>query len=139
MTSSKIEAVFPAVLSELHNMLNFIKKSAEFHDLQKDKMLKMELACEELLVNIISYAYQGSPGNISISCLGSAEILEVVIKDSGFSFNPFTAVIDLQENLSLRERQLGGLGIFLAKNSVDEFSYERQGKYNVVSLKIRNT
>ncbi|WP_375793706.1 anti-sigma regulatory factor [Chlamydia sp. 12-01] len=140
MTSSDGEAVFPALLSELHNMLDFVKGTGQLKTFPKEKLLKLELACEELLVNIISYAYQEaqSPGTIAIRCNGNKEALQVTIKDNGSSFNPLTASIDIQDQLPLDERKLGGLGIFLAKNSVDEFQYERHGDANIVHLKIRN-
>ncbi|BAE81707.1 regulator of sigma subunit-histidine kinase [Chlamydia felis Fe/C-56] len=140
MTSSDGEAVFPALLSELHNMLNFVKGTGQLQTFPREKLLKLELACEELLVNIISYAYQEtkSPGTIVICCNGNKEALQVTIKDNGPSFNPLTAPIDLQDQLPLDERKLGGLGIFLAKNSVDEFLYERHGDSNIVHLKIHN-
>ncbi|WP_041462189.1 ATP-binding protein [Chlamydia caviae] len=141
MTSSDGEAVFPALLSELHNMLDFVKETGQLNTFPKEKLLKLELACEELLVNIISYAYQEapSPGKIIICCDGDKEALKVTIKDNGPSFNPLTASIDIQDQLPLDERKLGGLGIFLAKNSVDEFQYERHGDSNIVHLKIHNS
>lgn len=141
MTSSSGEAVFPALLSELHNMLDFVKHTKQLQAFPKDKLLKLELACEELLVNIISYAYQDSvlPGTITISCDGNPKEFRVTIKDYGTSFNPLTATIDIQTYVPLDERKLGGLGIFLAKNSVDELQYERHANANIVHLKIHNT
>ncbi|WP_348663600.1 ATP-binding protein [Chlamydia vaughanii] len=141
MTSSNGEAVFPALLSELHNMLDFVKETGQLKTFPKEKLLKLELACEELLVNIISYAYQEapSPGTITICCDGDREALQVTIKDHGPSFNPLTATLDIQEHIPLDERKLGGLGIFLAKNSVDEFQYERYGDANIIHLKIHNS
>ncbi|AFS24706.1 ATP-binding protein [Chlamydia psittaci] len=140
MTSSDGEAVFPALLSELHNMLDFVKGTEQLKTFPKEKLLKLELACEELLVNIISYAYQEAPtpGSIIICCNGDKDALHVTIKDHGPSFNPLTATIDIQDHLPLDQRKLGGLGIFLAKNSVDEFQYERHEDANIVHLKIHN-
>lgn len=138
MTSFEGEAVFPAVLSELHNMLDLIRKTGEKKACPQEKLLKLELACEELLVNIISYAYQGegSPGTIILFCHEGTDSFEVIIKDHGSSFNPLTASINIQKNLPLEERKPGGLGIFLARNSVDEFSYLRENNSNIVSLKV---
>ncbi|ANH78472.1 ATP-binding protein [Candidatus Chlamydia sanziniae] len=141
MISFEGEIIFPAVLSELHNMLDLIKRIGKQLQFPREKLLKLELACEELLVNIISYAYQNEaiPGTITISCFENPKSLEVIIKDHGASFNPLATLINVQEHLPLEERKLGGLGIFLAKNSVDEFHYAREGKNNVVYLKMHKS
>lgn len=135
MTSSR-EVTFPAVLSELHNMLAMVKQAAEKLGFSQEKLLKVELACEELLVNIISYAYPGiqSPGVISITCSTDAKSLKIQIKDHGVSFNPLSLEIDLQKDVPIEEKKIGGLGIFLAKSSVDEFHYARIDHANVVTL-----
>ncbi|AAF37964.1 putative sigma regulatory factor-histidine kinase [Chlamydia pneumoniae TW-183] len=140
MTFFEGETVFPAVLSELHSMLDLIKRAGKQSKCPQEKLLKLELACEELLVNIISYAYQGenSPGTIAISCISHRGDLEVVIKDHGPSFNPLAVSINIQEDLPLEQRKLGGLGIFLAKSSVDEFLYAREDHCNIVHLKMLN-
>ncbi|SPN73789.1 Serine-protein kinase rsbW,serine-protein kinase RsbW,anti-sigma B factor [Chlamydia serpentis] len=140
MISFEGETVFPAVLSELHSMLDLIKRAGKQSKFPQEKLLKLELACEELLVNIISYAYQGenSPGIIKIACKARQDDLEVVIKDHGPSFNPLTVRVNIQEDLPLEQRKLGGLGIFLAKSSVDEFLYTRENDCNIVHLKIHN-
>ncbi|WP_201456560.1 anti-sigma regulatory factor [Chlamydia sp. 17-3921] len=138
MTFFEGETIFPAVLSELHNMLDLIRRTGKQKKYPQEKLLKLELACEELLVNIISYAYlaEPSPGTISLFCHEEKDCFEVIIKDHGPYFNPLTAFVDMQEHLPLEERKLGGLGIFLAKNSVDEFFYSREEDNNIVSLKI---
>lgn len=136
MTSSASqEATFPALLSELHAMLYFVRNIGEQHGILKDKLLRLELACEELLVNIISYAYPHQPGEITISCKGNTEALLITITDCGLPFNPLT-IPPIRKDLPLEQRTLGGLGIFLAKASVDHLHYERVQDRNTVHLTV---
>lgn len=135
MTYSE-EAVFPATLDELHNMLRLVTQSGIKLSFPKEMLSKLELACEELLVNIISYAYPSQSGEVRISCQASPDKLCVTITDHGIPFNPLIAATDLQHEVPPSERKLGGLGIFLAKNSVDTFTYQHNGGCNVVTLTV---
>ncbi|WP_080123865.1 ATP-binding protein [Chlamydia suis] len=137
MTSSEGEQVFPAVLQELYTMLDFVKRAGTRCNCPKEKLAKLELACEELLLNIINHAYRSlpSPGWIRILCTETPDALLVRITDHGPAFNPITASPDLlQLDLPVEQRKIGGLGIFLAKHSVDVFDYERVNNTNVVTL-----
>ncbi|MBQ8498956.1 anti-sigma regulatory factor [Chlamydia sp.] len=139
MTSSKEEQVFPAALDELYNMLDFVKQAGIQCNCPQEKLLKLELACEELLINIITHAYKAlpSPGWIRILCTETSEALFVRITDHGPAFNPITASPDIMRlDLPIEQRRIGGLGIFLAKRSVDVFDYERVNDMNVVTLTL---
>ncbi|WP_213358132.1 ATP-binding protein [Chlamydiifrater phoenicopteri] len=136
MTLSEVHQTFPAVIGELHNMLDFIKRSGKKTVLREDRLMKLELACEEFLVNIISYAYNiaSSIGTIDITCKGSSEYFEVTIVDYGRYFDPAQAIIDSPTNKPLKDREPGGLGIFLARSSVDEVRYERLNNTNTLRI-----
>lgn len=127
---------FPARLEHLPDMLQFILNQAEKLSVSKDRRYKLELASEEALVNIISYAYKDQKtGIIRIDCekLGDNR-LEIVIRDHGFPFNPIDADIRVDTEQPIDERKIGGLGIFLMRKILDEVSYQRIGEENVLRL-----
>ena len=128
MTFSEGEHVFPAMLQELYTMLDFVKRAGFRCHCSKEKLLKLELACEEILVNIITHAYRSLP---------SPGWIRILFTDHGPAFNPITASPDImRQDLPIEQRKIGGLGIFLAKHSVDVFDYERVNDMNVVTLTL---
>ncbi len=127
---------FPAKLDQLPAMLNFIRLKASHHQVPSDKLFRIELAAEEALVNIISYAYpQSSPHFLNIECdKKGAHRFEIVIFDRGVPFNPIDAEINVNKDESIEKRKIGGLGIFMIRKLVDEAVYSREGDENVLKL-----
>ncbi len=93
-----------------------------------------ELVLDELLNNIISYGSQSrEEQKIEVELCVEEDTLKIVISDSGIPFDPFTQEApDL--SLSVEDRELGGVGIHLVKKFMDEYSYQRLGERNVVTL-----
>ncbi|MCX5697784.1 MAG: ATP-binding protein [Candidatus Omnitrophica bacterium] len=125
---------FPAKLENLEAMIDFIIAFAQNKKFPDDKLNQIRLACEEVLVNVINYAYPGSPGEVEIVCSeagGKGVIIEVM--DSGIPFNPLEKEPpDISQ--PIERRKIGGLGIFLAKKVMDELSYERKENKNSLRL-----
>ena len=95
---------------------------------------KICIVIDELLSNIISYAYQDKKEHIvDINIKLNGERLEIKITDDGFSFNPL-AMLPPDTKLGLEERELGGLGIHLVKNIMDEYQYTRLKGENIIVL-----
>ena len=94
----------------------------------------MNVVFEELLNNIVSYAYRDEGEHtIDLRVELSSDRLAVTITDDGRPFNPFmSAVPDI--TVSLEEREPGGLGIHLVRNMMDEVSYRRRTGKNAVIL-----
>ena len=92
------------------------------------------LALDDLLNNIISYAYKDEEvHHIELKVEISDNRLTLVIADDGVPFNPF-GTDDPDITLSLEERPIGGLGIHLVRNIMDEMDYHRHTDKNVVTL-----
>lgn len=126
---------FPASLTHLHEMLSWIQQQAKnTNKLHPEQLYKLELACEEVLVNIISYAYPISSGDIVISCHNNTSSFQVIICDQGIPFNPLQQPVDLQTELPPEQRHPGGLGIFLTRTSVDHIEYEFSEGKNTLLL-----
>jgi sigma-B regulation protein RsbU (phosphoserine phosphatase) len=94
----------------------------------------MNLVFDELLNNVISYAYRDEDEHdIGIRVELSGNRLTVTIEDDGVQFNPFGTETP-QTDLPLEEREIGGLGIHLVRNFMDNVSYQRRSDKNVVTL-----
>jgi len=97
-------------------------------------MLPINLVLEEALSNVIFYAYEaGSSQEIHIEIEYVAPRLKITIKDTGKAFDPIQKE-DPNLHLPVEERPIGGLGIFLMRKIMDEISYERLGKENILRM-----
>lgn len=122
----------PGNLKSLGEIGKYIMDVANEASLEKKSAYKLRLAVDEIATNIISHGYEesGLEGNIKVH--GNIENNQVVIilEDTGIPYDPTTKTLDQDLNLSLEERPVGGLGVFLAIDGVDEFLYERDGNVN---------
>lgn len=124
----------PAILENLEALKIFIVQHAEKHGLAAMKVTEMELAADEILTNIISYAYANQIGSITVTCGLDPEgrfVAEIV--DQGASFNPLEAEMP-DVSAPLEQREIGGLGLLLVHKMVDLAEYERRGKENILRL-----
>ena len=98
---------------------------------------KFNVAFDELLNNTISYAYQDEKEHqIDVGIDFSGGKLTVTIEDDGIPYNPFTRE-DPDTSLSLEDREVGGLGVHLVKNLMEEVAYHRKIDKNVLTLSHR--
>lgn len=125
---------FSASIEVLSDMLRYIRNQAEIYHLDEKLIYKIELACEEALVNVISYAYPHEKGMVDLHCEKKNGRFEITLRDRGVLFNPIDAEIQPQLNIPIQERKIGGLGIFLMRKSIDEASYQRVGEENVLRM-----
>lgn len=125
---------FDASLQRLEEMMCYIRQQAQRYGFDKQLIHKIELPCEEALVNIISYAYPHTAGKLKIECQINNGRFVVTLRDYGVSFNPIDAEINPQLNQPIQERKVGGLGIYLIRNVIDEASYQRVDEENVLRL-----
>jgi sigma-B regulation protein RsbU (phosphoserine phosphatase) len=93
------------------------------------------LCLDEMLVNIISYGYpDGDEHLIDLHVQVGEDSLVITLSDDGIPFDPF-AREEPDTELSVEDRPIGGLGVHLVKNLMDNCHYERRGEHNVVQLK----
>lgn len=95
---------------------------------------KVNLVFDELLNNIISYAFQDEEDHhIDISVKYHSDQLEIQISDDGTPYNIFQSPSP-KTDLPLEDRPIGGLGIYLVRQVMDEYAYNRKGNQNVSTL-----
>ena len=98
--------------------------------------MQIDIAIDELFGNIAHYAYQPETGKATVRVEVTEEPLAVIITfiDNGIPYDPL-ANMDPDTTLSADERQIGGLGIYMVKKSMDEISYEYQKGQNILKIK----
>ena len=121
-------------ISEISRLYDFIEEIGNEFSLTPDVIFNLNLVLEEAVVNIINYAY---PKEEHQSIYLSASLHEgsviFVLTDTGKEFDP-TMVPDADISLSAEDRQIGGLGIFLIRQIMNEVKYERIEGKNVLTL-----
>jgi anti-sigma regulatory factor len=97
--------------------------------------MQLDLAVEEIFVNIATYAYDGGMGDVTLTGGASAAppAVRLSFSDAGTPYNPLERA-DPDIGCPLEERAVGKLGIFLVKKSVDEVHYEYRDGKNVLTI-----
>ena len=121
-------------LDSLREIRQYVKSAAKEAGLEKKASYNLCLAVDEIATNIITHGYDDNEleGNIYVQTEIDEKSLTVYIEDTAIPFDPKKKEAVTQEDLqkSLEERPIGGLGIHLVYESVDEFIYEYKGDRN---------
>ena len=118
----------------LEQVLAFIDRNLEKADCSVKAQYQIRVAAEEIFVNIASYAYGQNTGDARISVKTEGGSAEIVFRDRGDPFDPL-AKADPDVTLSAEERQIGGLGIYMVKKTMNEVLYRREGGENVLTIR----
>ncbi|MBR6855400.1 MAG: ATP-binding protein [Fibrobacter sp.] len=96
--------------------------------------MSLNLALEEAVSNVMLYAYpEGTEGQVEVEAAILDDRLEFKVSDSGVAFDPTVArAPDLAADL--KDRPIGGLGIFLVKRIMDQVTYTRENGKNILSM-----
>jgi serine/threonine-protein kinase RsbW len=136
MTENSESVKLPARLESLHPLLGFAASCAERRGIGPARVQEIELALEELLVNIFDYAYPEGPGDVTLTCRdGDAGGMQIEIADDGIPFNILTRE-DPDLESGIEERSVGGLGIFFVKQLIREILYRREKGQNILTLAV---
>ncbi len=130
--------LFSAKLQHLDEMFAFIREAASRQGFVDEHISKIQLACEEALVNVIKYAYPGKEGDLEITTLNKDTCLEIGIIDAGIPFDPLS-LPEPDIRAPLEARKIGGLGIFMMRKIMDEVIYRRDGGHNILTLVKQNS
>jgi serine/threonine-protein kinase RsbW len=127
----------PATLDSLRAIAEFVMAAAASAGLDKRASYRLRLAVDEIATNVIvhGYAKAGLQGGLELGADIDDRTLTISIEDTGVAFNPFQAPVP-DTDLLLEQRPIGGLGVYLAMRSVDEFLYERVGDRNRTVFKM---
>ncbi len=119
----------------LVQVLAFVDEQLEALDCPQKTLMQIDVAVEEIFVNIAHYAYAPETGKATVIVETQADPKRVKITflDRGVPYDPL-AKPDPDVKLSLEDRQIGGLGIFMVKKSMDNMKYEYSDGQNVLTM-----
>ena len=135
--SAGLHVIVKNELSEITTVQERFQEFGKAHGFSKDLERKMDMIVDELLGNVILYAFkEGGEHEIEITAEQVRNRLTVTISDDGVPFNPL--LIDPPDtSLAVKDRPLGGLGILLVRKMADDILYQRRIDKNVLTLIIR--
>ena len=126
----------PATMAGFIPLREFIMDAARAAALGEEQLWKLELVFEEVVVNVIRYAYPAdSPGTVSAGYAAGNNSFVVQLRDSGQAFDPL-AGDDPDLTRSIMDRPIGGLGRFLTRELVSRAEYARTDGHNVLTFSI---
>ena len=128
------ELEIAADVDKLSEVTEFVDSILEKNGCPIKVQMKIDLALEELFVNIAHYAYPDGEGTAKILVGANSECVEITFIDSGVPYDPL-AKPDPDVTLSIEERQIGGLGIFLSKKLMDDISYKYEDNKNILTVR----
>ena len=121
--------------AELDNVLSFADTILEELGCSVKAQMQIDIAIEEIFVNIAHYAYPESEGEAVIYVEpGEGPSVTITFEDEGIPYDPLQNE-DPDITLSAEDRPIGGLGIFMVKKSMDEVSYEYKDGKNRLTIK----
>jgi len=122
-------------LPELERMAALIDAFGREHDLEEEMIGDVRLALDEVITNIIQHGYEDAEEHsIDVDLELTPEYLNIRVEDDGKPFDPLQAVsADIET--PFEENEIGGWGIYLAKQVMDEISYRQKDGLNQLTLK----
>ena len=130
------EITVMADVKNLEAVTAFVDEGLEQFDCSPRIQMQLDIAVDELFSNIAYYAYQPGTGEATVRLEITEEPACVMLTfiDGGIPYDPLSHA-DPDTTLSAQERQIGGLGIFMVKKSMDEVSYQYTDGKNVLSIR----
>ena len=129
-------------VADLAALEPFVEQICEEFSLDMTIAFNLQLVLDEAVSNVINYAYGDAtdmPISIQADVVATDNGRQIVIEiaDKGMPFNPIEEAPEVDTTLSAEERQIGGLGIFLIRQTMDELRYDRRQDTNIFTI-IKN-
>ena len=127
------ELHFQPIKGQARQILKAILNTPEISSCRMKEFLTLQLACEEIVVNITSYAYpEGSDGYLDVEIQKTDRII-IRFEDGGVPFNPLEHK-NPDVTLPWKQRRIGGLGIFLLRRKMDDIHYDHIDNKNILTI-----
>ena len=130
------ELTIAATVENIETVTTFVNEQLESYDCPMKAQMQIDIAIDELFGNIAHYAYNPEIGQVTVRVEVVEAPLSVIITfiDNGVPYDP-VAKANPDITLSAEEREIGGLGIYMVKKSMDEIVYEYKDGQNILSIK----
>lgn len=128
------EITLKSDINNIPQVTELVESYLEENEVPPKVMMQFNIAIDELFSNICYYAYE-EPGDVkvSIDITDDPKAVELEFRDWGVPYDPLNKE-DPDVTLSAEERQIGGLGIFMVKKTMDEMSYSYEDGQNILKL-----
>ena len=130
------ELTIAATVENIESVTDFVNEQLEALDCPIKAQMQIEIAIDEIFSNIAHYAYNPEIGQatVRVEVLENPLAVTITFIDNGVPYDPL-AKADPDTTLSAEEREIGGLGIYMVKKSMDEIAYEYKDGHNILSIK----
>lgn len=130
------ELTVAATVENIDTVTDFVNQQLEALDCPMKAQMQIDIAIDELFGNIAHYAYNPEIGKATVRVEVIEDPLAVTITfiDNGVPYDPL-AKADPDTTLSAEEREIGGLGIYMVKKSMDDITYEYKDGQNILTIK----
>lgn len=125
---------FPATLEKANDAYNTVSEWLKKENCSQRTLTQVGIALDEIVSNIVYYAYGPEGGEIEITLDVDPDSFEFHVIDEGVAFNPLTAK-EPDVTLPAEERKIGGYGIFIVQTIMDDVRYRRDAIKNILSFK----
>ena len=125
-----------AKIENVDKVTEFVNEVLEEKECPLKVQMQLDVAIDEIFGNIDYYAYGKGSGNatIQIEMEDNPPKITLIFIDQGIPYNPLENK-DPDITLDIEDREIGGLGIFLVKKTMDELSYEYADGQNILTMK----
>ena len=130
------ELTIAATVENIDTVTDFVGEQLEAYDCPMKAQMQINIAIDELFGNIAHYAYNPETGDATVRVEVMEDPMAVVITfiDKGVPYDPLKQA-DPNTTLSAEEREIGGLGIFMVKKTMDDITYEYKDGQNILKIK----
>jgi len=132
MSSSFVLTIRPD-LDEIAGISTALEEVMKTHSFGEEEILDTQLAVEEAITNVIVHGYEGREGEIVITCRATKGTVEIQIEDTAPPFDPLS-LPEPDLTASVDDRKIGGLGIFLIRQVMDNIAYRHEDNKNILIL-----
>lgn len=132
-----VDATIRNDLAEIGRLTELVEAFGDAHDFPPKLVFKITLCLDELVTNIISYAYDDDAEHAIRVRLGlDDDVLTIVVEDDGRAFDPLQQeAADVDSDIE--QREVGGLGVHFLRQAMDRLAYERDGSLNRLTMEAR--
>ncbi len=129
------ELTVAATIDNIETVTDFVNEELEALDCPMKTQMQIDIAIDELFSNIANYAYAPEVGEATVRVEPKDDALAVVVTfiDKGMPYNPLENE-DPDTTLSIDKREVGGLGVYMVKKSMDDIKYEYKNGQNILSI-----
>ena len=138
MTNGPREITIGSDIAEIPKVSTWLEEAMQQNGFSDEETLDTQLAVEEAVTNVIVHGYKTTGGIVAISLRFVSGDMHITITDSALPFNPLS-LPDPDVEADVNERRIGGLGVYLIRQVMDDIEYQFVDGKNILSLTKKRT